>query len=295
MSQYPILMVPSKIKSAYSVIPVAVPVFVGLPPKEPDKPQEIEWKAILSLPQFCIAFIVLLIPGGIVILMPWFLFLVWQQIKGYKERLRHWESKKKDFEYMQYEYQQRKSKVLTQQEIDNYRKQQIRQALTQTLPPDGTESKARKGWNENPFKLHLNKYFPNKIHQGLTLKNPDYSIPYSPDFTYIDKSLNLYIDIELDEAYVFHTHEPTHFKESKKDKKRNDFFLDRNWIVIRFAEEQVYKHPEECCKFVATVALKCGIPMPEALKKVATLPSIPRWTDAEAREMAVNKTRDSYR
>jgi hypothetical protein len=292
MSQYPILIVPSSIKSAYS----AVPVFVGLPPKEPDKPQEIEWKAIPS--QFWIASLFLLIPGLNKILMPflisWLLFLVLQQVKGYKERLQHWKRKKKDFEYMQYEYQQRKSKGLTQQEIDNYRKQQIRQALKQTLPPDGTESKARKGWNENPFKLHLNKYFSDKIHQGLTLKNPDYSIPYSPDFTYIDKYLNLYIDIELDEAYVFHTGEPTHFKESKKDKKRNDFFLHRNWIVIRFAEEQVYKYPEECCKFVATVALKCGIPMPEALKKVATLPVVPCWTEAEAREMAVNKTRDSY-
>jgi hypothetical protein len=287
MSQYPILMVPSSIKSAYSAVP-PVPI-VGLPPK----PKKIERKAIQLLPWIGLAgFLVSLIPRlrvVVIILMLCYLFFLWQQNQTYPERLQHWEIKKKE-----YEYQQKKSKGLTQQEIDNYRNQQIRQALTQTLSPDGTESKARKGWTENRLNQHLSQYFPGKIYSGLTLKIPDYPIPYSPDLSYIDKSINLHIDIEIDEPYVFHTGEPTHFKESKKDKQRNEFFLDKNWIVIRFAEEQVYNYPEECCKFVATVALKCGIPMPEALKKVAALPAVPCWSEAKAREMAACKTRDSY-
>lgn len=102
------------------------------------------------------------------------------------------------------------------------------------------------------------------------------------------------MEIEIDEPYVFHTGKPTHFQECPKDKQRNEFFLTKNWIVIRFAEEQVYKYPEEYCGFIAAVDSRCGIPTPTALKSVANLPSISQWTEVEARGMAANKARGSY-
>jgi hypothetical protein len=304
MNNYPILRVPSSIKSANSAIP-PVPASLGLPPQKPgDKPKEIEWEAIFGnkLIVIVISILSLLMPVFLLLVIVGILFLVSQQIKDYPVRLQKWESQKKDFDYLQSEYQhqkaqyeQKKSEVLTQLQIEEYRKQQVIKALAQTLPHDGMGSKATRGWSEDIFKNHLNQYFSGRIHTGLTLARPGFEYPYSPDFAYIDKELNLYIDIEIDEPYVFHTGEPTHFQECQKDRQRNDFFLNKNWIIIRFAEEQVCKYPEECCKFVATVASKCGIPIPASLKNVATPPSVSHWTMVEAREMAAKKARDSYK
>ncbi len=288
----------------------SMPASFGSPPKEPgNKPTKIEWEAILRakltfLPILVGIFVLVITKNSfcLLLLIIYISFLIFKQVQDYSVRLQNWEAKRKDFQYLKSDYQyqeaqseQRKSKNFTQKEIEDYRKQQILKALAQTLPYDGTGSQARKGGSETMFNQYLNRYFPGKIYTGLTLTILGFQHSYSPDFTYIDKSLNLYIDIEIDEPYVFHTGEPTHFKECQKDKRRNEFFLGKNWIVIRFAEEQVYKHPKECYKFVAAVALKCGIPMPESLQNVATLPAVCHWTEAEAREMVANKTRDSYK
>ena len=60
-------------------------------------------------------------------------------------------------------------------------------------------------------KLDERQYFPGKIHTKLTLKIPNFDHPYTPDFAYIDERLNLYIDIEIDEPYVYRTGKPTHY------------------------------------------------------------------------------------
>lgn len=314
MSNYPIFRFPSSINSANSAVPL-VPVSLGIPPKEPpkepgDKPKRIEWEAILgrelmsslrskeNLPLSKLIPIVCSVPLVTIFrLLP-----IYRQIKDYPQRVQRWERQRKDFEYLQSEYKQKKAQYeqrqnvfFTQKQIEEYRKQQLGKALSKTLPHDGVDSQARKGRSEKMFAQHLNQHFPGKIYTDLTLKRPSFDHPYSPDFTYIDKVLNLYIDIEIDEPYIFHTGDPTHFQECQKDKRRNDFFLNKNWIIIRFAEEQVCKYPEECCKYVATVASTCGIPIPTSLKNVATPPSVSHWTKAEAEEMAVKKTRDSYK
>lgn len=50
-----------------------------------------------------------------------------------------------------------------------------------------------------------------------------------------------------------------HFVEAEKDSKRNNFFINKGWLVIRFSEEQVVRHPHSCCKTVAqAIALVLG-------------------------------------
>lgn len=69
--------------------------------------------------------------------------------------------------------------------------------LRRTNPHDGNRSAAKQGWSEAEFGKRLKRYFPGKIHRGLTLIISGCDHPYTPDFTYIDSSLNLHIDIEV--------------------------------------------------------------------------------------------------
>ncbi|HEY9860968.1 MAG TPA: hypothetical protein V6D16_15790, partial [Candidatus Obscuribacterales bacterium] len=76
---------------------------------------------------------------------------------------------------------------------------QVQKALQQTIPPAGFHIKAPKGHSETQFEHDLWRYFPGKIQTGLMVSNPKLQQPYVPDFAYIDHSLNLHIDIEIDE------------------------------------------------------------------------------------------------
>ncbi len=74
---------------------------------------------------------------------------------------------------------------------------------------------------------------------------------YQPDFTFICERTNLHIDIEIDEPYTLKNHQPIHFRGS--DKNRNDFFLEINWGVIRFTENQIIYSPKECCETIKSI------------------------------------------
>ncbi len=124
---------------------------------------------------------------------------------------------------------------------------------------------------------------------------PNYDYPYSPDIAY--KIDGIYLDIEVDEPYyekegVFY---PYHGYDEKKEQNRNEFFVERNWIVIRFAEEQVVKYPESCVKEVAKLVNHLlGIPIPKSLVNIPDLKPIPRWTTNQAEMMIQKKYRDQY-
>ncbi|MEH2003508.1 MAG: hypothetical protein V7L00_33210 [Nostoc sp.] len=131
---------------------------------------------------------------------------------------------------------------------------------------------------------------------SLTLKIPDFDYPYTPDFAYINKELNLYIDIEIDEPYVYPTGAPTHFVGAWKDSKRNRFFLAKQWIVIRFSEEQVICYPQSCCKTIAQ-AIAQVTENNWILNQFASftdLQLMKQWTEAEAIDMAARGVRNNY-
>ena len=119
---------------------------------------------------------------------------------------------------------------------------------------------------------------------------------YTPDFAYIDERLNLHIDIEIDEPYVYHSGKPTHYLYAGKDRKRNDFFNDRGWIVIRFSEEQVARYPHSCCKTIARqiAEITRETSILNRFDNISDLQQQRQWTEAEAREMAERRIRDRY-
>jgi hypothetical protein len=168
--------------------------------------------------------------------------------------------------------------------------------LAQFLQLPSGYSTAQQGASEKQFKYYLDRYFFGHIHQGFKLTIPDSDLFYSTDFTYVNKSVNLYIDIEIDEPYYYKTKSPTHCCNDDKDKNRNAFFLNNGWIVIRFAEEQIVCYPNRCCKVIALVVAEISgeWELFNKFKDVPDLPLVKHWTIREARKMARAKYRDTY-
>lgn len=205
----------------------------------------------------------------------------------------------------EYELQLRVSKKILAQRIklqqqsykavDTHRKKLYAQLAQSLMLPEGS-SLAQQGASEEKFKHYLNRYFPLHIHHGFRLPIPGSELFYSTDFTYINKLINLYIDIEIDEPYYYKTKEPTHCCDQDKDKNRNTFFLKNNWIIIRFAEEQVVCYPNRCCQVLARVVAEItgDWELGNKFQEVPELPPIKHWTIREARKMARSNYRDRY-
>lgn len=160
----------------------------------------------------------------------------------------------------------------------------------------------RKGYKEESFKTYIEQYFKTdyQIYDDrfiLVKNNPK---PYEPDFTLIDEKqgINIFLDVEIDEPYEglndIQKRKPTHFQYS--DTNRNNAFKNRGWIVIRFAEIQVHKEPDSCCRFIADV-LKSINPkynVSDKLKSKNKVTSIRQWTKEEAEKWSFEKYREKY-
>lgn len=155
-------------------------------------------------------------------------------------------------------------------------------------------SNAPKGRTEFSFNDKLNRYFPGQI--LIDYKMVKYvNYPYTPDFILHLPEWNLYVDIEIDEPYDAKKKKPTHCIDIPKDKNRDDFFLEKNWIVIRFAEEQVVGSPKSCCKFIASVvSALTGQLIPKELQNIPRLKDVPRWDTKTAKRMVRKQYRNCY-
>lgn len=143
----------------------------------------------------------------------------------------------------------------------------------------------KRGKSELMFLDKLYNKFGNQIKVDLI---PDIdSNFYYPDFTLICNKTGLHIDIEIDEPYTLLDKTPIHHTESNDD-ERNRFFLNKNWIVIRFTENQIIKHSNECIELIDNVII--------ALQNKSELidhnvPLELRWSYEEALVMSFNNVR----
>jgi hypothetical protein len=161
------------------------------------------------------------------------------------------------------------------------------------LQPSRNASSAQVGVSEEEFLRYLKQYFP-QIKQGVEFDSgADY--PYSADFIFVHSS-GLSIDIEIDEPYVGNTKQPHHAIDQGKDSQRNAFFTQGNWVVIRFAEEQVVRYPRSCCKTIAQ-AIDYVTGDSSYLEKLRVVPDpirVPLWTSRQAKQMAKQNYRQAY-
>ena len=107
-----------------------------------------------------------------------------------------------------------------------------------------------------------------------------------PDLTYIDEKNRIFIAIEIDEPYTLNLNQefiPTHYL--KFDYNRNNLFISFGWIIIRFAEEQIAKNPNECIKYISSFINKETIIFPNLINI---------WTQEESLKMIKERYRNKY-
>ena len=137
----------------------------------------------------------------------------------------------------------------------------------------------------------------------MHIKN-DYSLfvskkLYEPDLTFLClDNKSILIDIEIDEPYDGLQRIPIHYKTSNGtiDDFRNNEFSDRGWMVVRFAEEQVYKNPDGCCFFLYELikSIDDRFVINSTFDKVESIDRIKIWTREEAIKLADEKYREKY-
>jgi hypothetical protein len=165
----------------------------------------------------------------------------------------------------------------------------------QVRQPNGT-GEAQRGVSEKLFGRYLVKYFPELVFGSVSFEIPGSDYRYSTDFCLGIEEVELWIDVEIDEPYEGRKKQPHHCLDTGKDEKRTQFFLEGNWVVIRFAEEQVVNNPLACCREIAQVlgTLTGNYQYLTPLLSVKPLEKVKRWTQAEALLMVKRKFRERY-
>ncbi|HEY9699061.1 MAG TPA: hypothetical protein V6D10_17505 [Trichocoleus sp.] len=310
MSQYPIVLIPPVLERAQAAEPVTpalsyeLPIFSAPEPKKIAVPTIAAEAGVVTVASSLVAAKGGIVPGLLLFLAASGAIAtqVWRQAKRYKQGKQDYERQLAEYKQQEEECRQQRKEYLetvkqakSPEGIAKFRYELVCQALEQVAPHD-SNGKARRGWTEKKFGECLRQYFDNKIQEGLQLKIPDFNYPYTVDFGYVDPDLNLYIDIEIDEPYAYGSKEPLHCLGAWKDNKRNQFFLERGWIVIRFCEEQIARYPQECCKAIAEeiADILSDKSILEQFSEVPSIEPMPQWTRQEAEKMAKEGYRDQY-
>lgn len=225
-----------------------------------------------------------------------------QDIKDYKLAKSNFQNALKNYQNLQDQYINNKkaydikiSNLHSESNIKSYREKSVKNwkiARCKPLFDNCTVSdKVKKGASEDFFKKILEQEFTVYTNK----KVPAGDSFYYPDIILVHD--NLYLDIEIDEPYEIEEGVPIHYLEDKfgstesVDKYRNIFMTKFGWEVIRFAEEQIYLHPEECLKYIKEIidsVSKGEISSPDIL------PIINKWTKDQSHKMAYSQYRKSY-
>lgn len=110
----------------------------------------------------------------------------------------------------------------------------------------------RKGITEKRVLDTLASKFPCKVHVDGTALNKENTVDdWSPipDFVIHDSKFGYNVVIEIDEPYDLFYGFPIHCNE--QENVRDNYFLEQNWLVLRFAEIQFVNQPDECCDYIA--------------------------------------------
>lgn len=161
------------------------------------------------------------------------------------------------------------------------------------FPRKGRSNK--KGFTEVTFFKYLNKYFDAyfKIYNDKHLPQKN-GRPYEPDFVLLNENenKNIFINIEIDEPYDGVGRVPTHC--IGDDDYRDIFFTKRGWIVIRFAEIQIYEEPVKCCAFIAKVVHSIDKSYYSILLNESIPEFIDQWDSLQANKWSLRKYREEY-
>jgi len=172
--------------------------------------------------------------------------------------------------------------------------------------------KLSKGITEPFFEKFLNEHYKENfaLAQATIISEGNENF-YEPDFVLTDYQLK--ICIEIDEPYVAATNEPIHFLEDLNERKRNRsrgfvpkdmhhidskrdaFFINHQWIVVRFTEKQVVENPKACLFLLDKIINYTKMQESNIIVSPNNAVRIEKkWTRYDAEDLAKNKYRQSY-
>ncbi|MBO3273455.1 hypothetical protein [Hymenobacter defluvii] len=214
--------------------------------------------------------------------------------------------------------QQYKVDVLNNNFLFNYRTPILNSYLKSIKKPQPyTGQSYKKGVSEdffvNTLKIHFADDAPDDTKEQITKILTNYVLPFDnssrpfmPDIIITLYGLEFVFVIEIDEPYVGSNGQPIHYTNSS-DYKRDKFFTDNGWIVIRFTEFQIITQPDECASFIKQTIIdivglhyKTGsitafsYDINNDKIQAGNLIVVPQWTEKEAYAMAFKRYRNSY-
>lgn len=154
-----------------------------------------------------------------------------------------------------------------------------------------------RGVTEQGFEAILSFYFSNhfEVRGDVKLNTSANTRPYQPDIALIDHSnRNIRIDIEIDEPYSGKSRIPTHCKGD--DLFRDQYFVDRGWIVVRFTEHQVRTQQENCLFLIASLlhSIDDTYEIPKQLLGFGFPEAEEFWDTLKAKKWMLNNYREDY-
>jgi hypothetical protein len=163
------------------------------------------------------------------------------------------------------------------------------------FPKKGRTNKL--GFTENQFYNTLKKYFEKDfyVYNDRHITHRSGTNCYEPDFLIISEkdNKNIFIDIEIDEPYDGLSRVPTH--ELNRDHFRDDFFIIRGYIVIRFTEKQIFEEPIQCCIYIAKIIKSIDSTyINEDLNSEIKISIQSQWDSLQAKKWAQEKYREKY-
>jgi hypothetical protein len=160
--------------------------------------------------------------------------------------------------------------------------------------PSTVDNDTQKSVFEQHFRKYLTKHFGDISYPSYEFKT-DGEYQYSSDFT-LQLENQISLIIEIDEPYNEKNNEPQNCTDCDQDDNQDLFFVNGNWIVIRFSEFQGCAYPTECCYKIAQVidSIDPIQNLSRQFKGVSDLPTDPRWNTRQAIKMAQARYRLGY-
>jgi len=171
------------------------------------------------------------------------------------------------------------------------------------LPPEGAafmpadpHHRISRGFTEASFEEKIRRAFPafeTASHQCLSFgSGPGYGMDILLQGHVNGKSF--YIDIEIDEPYDALQRISMHCLHA--DSERDDFFMQRGWVVVRFTERQVAREPVRCVAFVGRIiqGLVPHFELPGYLEALPAPAGERQWTTEEAMQWQRLRLREEY-
>ncbi len=220
-------------------------------------------------------------------------FQAWVQGQSYPRRLKsnalnleHYYEALEAYSRKEAIYHQLVRQTHSPEKVQAYRYPRLLQVLNRIAQEDGQQEFLSLTSAETQFLHRLNYYFSGKVFPR-SFFSPGGVSPYVMDFAYIDASIGLRIDIEIDEPFDPEGLTPSHYLRNVQDQMWNDFLLSKGWSVIRFSVSQMKYVPDSCCKAVATLIhniLEDDVIL-NPFKQIVDLEPQPRWTEEQAKAM----------